>query len=147
MTGLNLPTDNLYKFFAIAGVSMTLLSLYLMLTRAEMGTTMRNQLDLEARLIEIEEKQIEEAWKNLKQKAGPEAKALEKARNDIATRKARLSENARAATRFLQMSVAIVKDLQVAHYLGYVFAGLGFFLWYYKVQRYMDKALKQQKLN
>jgi len=45
MNGLNLPTDNLYKFVAIAGVSMTLFSIYLMFTRVEMGSTIRNQLD------------------------------------------------------------------------------------------------------
>jgi len=141
MNGLNLPTDNLYKFVAIAGVSMTLFSIYLMFTRVEMGSTIRNQLDLEDRLIEVEEKQIEEAWKKLKQTTGPEAKALEKARDDIAKRKARLGENALAATRYLETNFAIIKALQVTHFGGYVIGGFGFFLWYFKVQRYLDKAL------
>ena len=139
----NFPTDNLYKFLAIAGVSITLFSIYLMFTRAEIGATMRNQLDLEERLIEVEEKQIDESLKKLKQTTGPEAKALEKARNDITIRKARLGENAPATTRFLQMSVALVHDLQVAHYIGYGIAFFGFVLWYFKVQRYLDKAIKK----
>jgi len=144
MTGLNLPTDNLYKFMAIAGVSIALFSIYLMFTRAEQGTARVDQLERESTVLFEEEHQVEIAWEKLKDKTGPRAKSLEDARNEIKKRKARNYEEVQATMRFGKLNLLLVKDLQVAHYVGVVLAVVGFFLWYFKVQRFMDKAIREE---
>jgi hypothetical protein len=53
MNGLNLPTDNLYKFIALAGLGVTLFSVYFIVTRIERGTSLRNELDRESALIDV----------------------------------------------------------------------------------------------
>jgi hypothetical protein len=146
MNGLNLPTDNLYKFMALAGLGVVLFSVYFIVTRVEQGTALRNQLDRESALIDAEDNQIELAWERLKLKIGPEAKALQSARNEIKKRKARIAAVVEAATRFLQLSLFLFENLFIAIYVGIGVAIFGFCLWYWKVQRHMDKALREQKL-
>ena len=53
MNGLNLPTDNLYKFIALAGLALIIFGVYFMITRGEQGTALRNQLEIESALIDV----------------------------------------------------------------------------------------------
>ena len=59
MIGLNLPTDNLYKFLALAGVSAWLLCIYLMFTRMEQGMVRTDALVKASTLFDEEENQLE----------------------------------------------------------------------------------------
>ena len=144
MSGLNLPTDNLYKFMAIAGLSIALFSIYLMFTRAEQGTLRVDQLERESTVLLEEENQIELAWERLKEKAGPSSKSLEDARNEIKKRKARMHEDVQAAKRFAELNLWLIKQLRVASIVGVLLAVVGFFLWYFRVQKYLDIAIREQ---
>src|SRR6266480_4068388 len=68
MNGLNLPTDNLYKFIALAGLTLIFFSLYFIFTRLEQGTALRNQLEIDSASINAESERIEFEWEMLKQK-------------------------------------------------------------------------------
>jgi fucose permease len=145
MNGVNLPTDNLYKFIALAGLAIMIFSGYFIVTRLEQGTALRNQLDRESALIDVQENQIELALEQLKLKIGVEAKALQSARNEIQRRKAQLGKDAEAATRYLKFSLFLFEYLFIAVYVGIGIAIFGFGLWYWKLQRHMDKAVREQK--
>ncbi len=146
MGGLNLPTDNLYKFMAIAGVSIAFFSIYLMFTRTEQGTVRVDQLARESTLLSEEENQVELAWEKLKDKKGPRARSLEDARNEIKKRKARMHEDTQAALRFAALNLWLVKELRVVSWVGFFLAIVGFCLWYFRVQKYLDIAIRNQKL-
>ena len=115
-----------------------------MITRGEQGTALRNQLEIESALIDVEDNQIELAWEKLKPKLGPEARALERARDEIKKRKARFTATAENNTRFLKFNMFLFEQLRIFIYVGIGLAAIGFSLWYWKVQRYMDKELREQ---
>src|SRR5262245_43843241 len=106
MNGLNLPTDNLYKFITLAGLVLIFFSLYFIFTRMEQGTALRNQLEIDSASIDAESERIEFEWEMLKRKVGrnvkalegPEAKALASARDEINNRKMRIAATAQNAT-------------------------------------------------
>ena len=152
MNGLNLPTDNLYKFIALAGLALIFFSLYFIFTRLEQGTALRNQLEIDSASINAESERIEFEWEMLKQKVGrsvkalegPEAKALANARDEINDRKRRIAATAQNATRFIKLNMELVQPVEYAIYFGIGLSAVGFFLWWFKVQRHMDKALREQ---
>src|SRR5262245_3286121 len=126
MNGLNLPTDNLYKFIALAGLALIFFSLYFIFTRMEQGTALRNQLEIAAASIDAESEKIEfegevlkrKVGRNVKALEGPEAKALENARNEINDRKSRIATSAQNATRFIKLNVELVRPVIYAIYIG-----------------------------
>ena len=115
-----------------------------MFTRAEQGTLRVDQLERESTVLLEEENQIELAWERLKEKAGPRSKSLEDARNEIKKRKARMHEDVQAAKRFAELNLWLIKQLRVASIVGVLLAVVGFFLWYFRVQKYLDIAIREQ---
>jgi len=57
-----------------------------------------------------------------------------------------MHEDAEASKRFAAFNLLLVQDLQLGIYIGSVLAVVGFILWYFRVQKYLDRAIKKQNL-
>lgn len=141
----SLPTDNLYKFIALAG-----LALLLLLTVYPTKKIYELQLQIvregtELSILDINEKNWTTDFERLKsQKNPPRAEVLR-----LRDRSREMEINAvklRGKNDEIKAVLGELKKYQWAMYLG-SFVGLtmmvfGFGLWYSRVQKYLDKQLR-----
>jgi len=143
----SLPTDNLYKFYALAGISIAILSLGFLFTRiADLqlkvvdGETELKVFELEMKVLE---RDISAAEKN--PISSPELIKDLRNRSDALDVK-RVQGHGRS--RQLQL---LVSQVNVAQYFiygaaiaGFIMSVWGFRLWYQKVQAPNDALLRRE---
>jgi hypothetical protein len=139
MFNTSLPTDNLYKFMAIAGLSIIFFSFYLAFNRVEslwerldQGMRQSDKLSEEIAQLRIKEKTIQEVMDRRIVKY------------EIGKRQLQLSDAMFATDRFYKMTLWILDRVLIALCCGCFFTALGFTLWYTRVQRPLDIAIKTQ---
>lgn len=145
MNGLSLPTDNLYKFIAIAGLALIIFAAYLDYTKG-METSLaveelKGQLDIEKAESEYLNTQLSEALK----KSDPSA--YRKLSRELDKQSAVI--NAKLATVKFQAQVYdwLRKVLVFTYLVGIGVSLFGFFLWYFRVQRHLDAAIRLESKN
>ena len=69
---------------------------------------------------------------------------MEDARNEIKKRKTVMGVDAQAAKRLAEVNLWVAKELRFWSLGGGALALVGFFLWYVRVQRFQDIAIKKQ---
>lgn len=150
----NLPTDNLYKFMALSGLFLFCFSLYFITTKVDA---------LEERVYKDGIAYSE--WK-------VKAEALEKEIDHLTTEKSLAAQksievNESLKSKLLEHNINLAKVKhatlysknnleQIKHYqqIGFwlkvvslLLSIFGFALWYFRVQKYQDIALKNEALN
>jgi hypothetical protein len=147
MNGLNIPTDNLYKFIALTGMSIVLVSFYLATTRTESYLTRGYSVTGDAAVLALERNQLnKEIAESKRKKISPiEQKQFEVRRDELNRRRVLLAEKARGEQEILDWNRIVIYDVLGAGFIGIIVAVCGFSLWYHRVQKYMDRALREQK--
>ncbi len=168
MINSNLPTDNLYKFMAIAGVVLFIFGAYTSFTSLRETQTAIWQFGSEARTIEREQEWVAreiarinaENPVNADVEGRAEAAAeLQKAEDRLAKymkldailkqQNDRLHQSAEGILRLENENKwsALVRSGGVfCAIIGLVLATVGFLLWYKRVQVYQDIALRNAAL-
>ena len=138
------PTDNLYKFIAIAG--MVLLITSIVVINVNSHDLILKILNTDKTILVLEEKldQLEEVM-SLLQTSG----SLEEIKIAKDTFSRYLVEFAEIGAE-IEIDKFLSKEfkrnfvyLKVLLYIGSIFAVLGFLLWYLKLQRFLDLTVKR----
>ena len=120
----SLPTDNLYKFLALSGLIIGVVSLFLLFQDAYRSQELLRQIK--------ENIEVVKALQTLGQ--------MEEALVTIAKSTASLEE-----LKFILEQKEFNKSRGLTFAcVGFFLSASGFVLWYVKVQRYQDKILKEQ---
>ena len=140
MNGLNLPTDNLYKFIALAGLALMMLSVYLDYTKGIDISLAVEQLKGDLEVDKAESRYLQTQI----------LEAIDKS-NSLAVRqltreadKQRAVVDAKLATVTFQVKAyaSLSKVLTSTFFAGIGISIFGFLLWYVRVQRHLDAALR-----
>ncbi len=139
-----LPTDNLYKFLALAGLVIVVLSDVLQNARMSAINEKLDALRVEAAGTDAESKSIDADLARGSALTSHERELLWQRRREhtlhLAESGARLAIVDRLITE--QHDIQVWSD--VASAIGAVLMILGFGLWYHKVQVYQDRLLRAQ---
>lgn len=140
-----IPTDNLYKFMALSGLAIALISFFL---------PMKQVRDIEMEIVEIQEQARLLNEKNdfldikkgiierLKSAPAEEAEKIFIERQQLVLESVRILAKLERV-KFLKDEIKNLKTIiGLLSGLGVFLSVLGFILWYQKVQRYQDKVLK-----
>ncbi len=143
MITTSLPADNLYKFLAIAGLSVALLSFYLLQVRLDRDWERMIQADKQWMASMDELKQLARTRYKLKQETRPSIKAVTEAEDEFKKRVVQIRQQTQEENLSRAPTLWLFDELQVALYGGLLFLAMGFTLWYFRVQRYLDIAVKK----
>lgn len=145
-----LPTDNLYKFMALAGTLLLVFSVYLGFTRYQKYWERLDELSLELAENEATIRRAEREVAAIEGKHDPSpeaAQALEE-RKFEARRRHELNKSRLAIVertdRDRKWALGISIALAVAAVL---LAGSGYYLWYDRLQRFQDRAVEAEAQN
>jgi hypothetical protein len=141
MLNSSLPTDNLYKFLAIAGVALIIFSFYMSHSRMDL---MWQRQDEWMRTYTKTFSELRTKTNQLKQNSGENAKAL---KDEILKLRMAMINDDFTKWQFRETTLDLFNELQVVLYLGCLLAAIGFTFWYTRVQKYLDAALKKQSQN
>lgn len=143
MITTSLQADNLYKFLAIAGLSVALLSFYLLQVRLDRDWERMIQADKQWMASMDELKQLARTRYKLKQETRPSIKAIAEAEDEFKKRVVQIRQQTQEDYMSRVPTLRLFDELQVALYGGLLFVAMGFTLWYFRVQRYLDIAVKK----
>lgn len=140
-----LPTDNLYKFIALSGLVILLFSVvypYKLVTDLELKAV---EAGTQVKLLELESAAIEREIYVMEKEKEPardevEALRLRHEQNKINSIKIE-GEQERLSVLLKQLRTAF-NSLMFGVLFGCVLAYIGFYLWYVRVQRPLDKERK-----
>ncbi|MCG3146515.1 MAG: hypothetical protein HONDAALG_04661 [Gammaproteobacteria bacterium] len=152
MEPLNPPTDNLYKFIAIAGLLLMFFGLsapswYLITARSKI-----TDLSIEVRTIELEIHFLEEDLQRLtgksidqigKSELSPEQTAKLR---EILLKQVRLNETLKLEEWKARSMILAMLVLGVTTFFGSWMARKGFSLWYDRLQVFQDAIIKDEAI-
>jgi hypothetical protein len=141
----NLPTDNLYKFMALAGLAIFVFMIYFSFMRGIELREKMNEILLERSILKVEITQSERILTRLKENQNPtveEFKDLIKIYSDIERRSAILEEKTSILNQLMDYTDWLYNIRAILFIVSLFLTVLGFLLWYYRIQRYQDKALQ-----
>jgi len=147
MVSTSLPTDNLYKFLAITGLSLVLFSFYLLNMRLDRDWERMIQADKQWMLQMDELRELARTRYNLRQVSKPGDKPIKPGDDEFKKRVMQIRQQTQEEYLSRAPNLRLFDELQVALYAGLFFVGLGFTLWYFRVQKYLDIAIKRQATN
>jgi hypothetical protein len=143
---ISLPGDNLYKFLAVAGLSIVLFSFYLLHVRLDRDWERMIQADKEWMGSMDELKQLTRTRYKLKQETSPRTGAIADADDEFKKRVIQIRQQTQGEYLSRAPTLRLFDELQVALYGGLLLVGMGFTLWYFRVQKYLDIAVKKQSM-
>jgi len=142
----NLPTDNLYKFIALVGVVVLLAASYFPIIKARELRLAKIEIEGQMRLLEIEVQHLQDTSKQL----GSNETIGDCNREELVGKAYKLKmKNEEIKTNSKKVEVIgidyeLIRKIQVAGMiLGFILSAFGFFLWYFRIQKYQDKQLKK----
>lgn len=142
----NLPTDNLYKFIALVGVVVLLVASYFPIIKARELKLAMIEIEGKTRILEIEVQHLPDRTKQLKsnetigdcnrEELVDKAYKLKMKNEELKTNSKKLE--------VIGIDYEIIRKIQTAGMvLGFILSAFGFFLWYFRIQKYQDKQLKK----
>ncbi len=142
-----LPTDNLYKFLALSGVALVVFSFIFPLDRLAAIQLKRVEMQTQAEVLLVELSNLE---KEVDRAAGRE-KVSDEVLKDLQARRLQLAIK-HAEVNGAKAQVAVLLEqferawsvLIVGMFAGIALANVGFFLWYYRVQKPADLLARKQ---
>ena len=167
----NIPTDSLYKFMAISGIILIIVPLVFMYNYYNKLLVETYNNSLEVDILEIEAKHLredvlslEEGVNDFESRVGIkgnlianenvlikiEASNLSEITKSIDTKNKELEIKLIKTKNRLEINSVLRNNTKILLFLGKIFGVLGsiltvagFSLWYYKIQIYQDKILKE----
>ncbi len=155
----NLPTDNLYKFLAITGLILILISVIypemetheidrmLKETKTELNILKREEeyLNLERRLL-LEDNQAQTNTRSIQKSEDINRRRLELERKlmEIEKKRIQMFGQIDQITLLINRLRLIFRFSTVGLILGIILTIAGFYFWYIKVQRYQDMMIKKE---
>lgn len=156
----NFPTDNLYKFIAISGLILILVSMVIPFIKSEEILLQTQKDSLKLSIFEIQSKYLDENVEFLKSRM---EKLLEenkdtkftnedkedaiKLQNDLMQLEIDLA-NIKNKNNITEESLNTLRNLRktfsLVGVLGFVLATFGFLMWYVKLQFHLDKIIEKQ---
>jgi hypothetical protein len=137
MFNSSLPTDNLYKFLALAGVALIIFSFYLSQSRMDLLVERLEEFKQGKLITDISRKRYQ-----LRQHPDQNAAALLK--EEIADLRTALFEENLRTWRLQEATLNLFDNLQIVLYIGALLTAFGFTFWYTRVQKHLDLAIKKQ---
>jgi TM2 domain-containing membrane protein YozV len=135
----NLPTDNLYKFISLSGLTIFIFSFFIPFyfdysINLKVADIQSDVHVLENKLIMLEN--------TPKDSPHFDRRAQE---SEVLIFKARKANELAKHLRLNQLEILHYKYLGIS--IGVILSLLGFYLWYTRVQKYLDKELKNNSEN
>jgi hypothetical protein len=143
----NLPTDNLYKFVALAGLTMVVLSLVLFAVAMNARWDTLDRLEVDQASLDAEITNLRSDLDVLAKQAHPSAgdlRALRQRQQDLVAHAAVMAAKAGILRRLREGLKELVLQMYVGAGLGGGIAAVGFMLWYRRVQVFQDQLLRAQ---
>jgi len=137
------PTDNLYKFLALAGILIVVGGYVFVYLQADRSQELLRELKQGAALIHAET-EIARLRSLLNDPNERRGKHLEEGYEAAARERARLTKVEEELKFLLAWKNRSMILLAAAHVVGSVLSAVGFALWYQRVQRYQDLILRRQ---
>lgn len=139
----NLPTDNLYKFIALSGMSLILISIYLYLSTFENIKNELSSIGYEMALLTLD---IENKEYDLKENAEntitPEAhKELLNENREMRRKNGQHAIQVQRNCNRLQELQSLKGNVKLLLLFGLVMSLTGFQQWYVKIQKPMDEKI------
>ncbi|MDP4199477.1 MAG: hypothetical protein Q8922_02885 [Bacteroidota bacterium] len=137
-----LPTDNLYKFLALAGVALVLVSGYLQIQAGIVEDRWERDITSKTQILANEVKAMSDTYNRDTAKADS-AMLAQKPAWDLAVHRSDsiLNEHLNEWWPWKLALETRVIDLWM-WWIGWILTLGGFWLWYWKVQRFKDRKLK-----
>ena len=135
----NLPTDNLYKFIALSGLSIFLFSFFIPLY---LNYSINQQIAEVLSDLHVVESKMDRLENTPKDSPHFERRFKEV---ELLNDKVRKANELTKYLRLNQLSVLNYKYIGVT--IGVFLSVLGFYLWYTRVQKYLDKELRNNSEN
>jgi hypothetical protein len=143
----SLPTDNLYKFLALAGLALMAFGVvYPLAYSTELGLKVA-EVETEVDVLQIDVADLQQQRASLEKQSNPsseESSALRKQDHEVCVKLVQIKGELEQLTT-LNLSLQIVRSfLRPGMYFGLGTSLFGFLLWYLKFQRLSDKILRKQ---
>jgi hypothetical protein len=142
-----IPTDNLYKFLALSGIALVIISLLYpehairgLKTQSINAQTELSVLNAEAKDISSDIADL----KNMKSIAVDKLDDLSRKNNELRIRGLRAGGEVRKIEFFATQESKLLAYSRPLFWLGCAMSFFGFLLWYVKVQRPADALVKKQ---
>ncbi|MFH1315373.1 MAG: hypothetical protein ABIH67_03175 [Candidatus Uhrbacteria bacterium] len=142
----NLPTDNLYKFIALVGVVVLLAASYFPIIKARELRLAMIEIEGKIKSLEIEVQYLQDINKKLE----PNESTGDRNKEELLDKAYKLKmKNEELRTNSKKVEVigidyeCIRKIQTYGMIFGFILSAFGFFLWYFKIQKYQDKQLKK----
>lgn len=159
----NLPTDSLYKFFALSGVTLVIVSCSALYIAVNSFSEKVTEVNGAQKLVELEIDWLDQDTKLLEREVStmdsaqlnqPEEHNLteyrEQADQIITKQRALLYKHVQLETK-LELVRTIgdntrftIRIFSTLAFIGLVMAYIGFYFWYHRVQKFLDQQIKQQ---
>ncbi|WCE02808.1 hypothetical protein [Pseudoxanthomonas sp. JBR18] len=145
----NFPTDNLYKFMAIFGLVLFIFGLAYPLKVIEADEQLGFQAQLAVDQVTVQLRDLGDSIDFAKQRPKSDAatQELQQKLADVALANAKSGNLIEAKKRSRQWAKIYLAGCALIAIAGCALSGLGFWLWYHRVQRHLDAELaKNAKL-
>ena len=142
-----LPSDNLYKFMAFAGLVTVLFGVGFPATKLGPLEARHIELLADDKILKVEIQQLSRkiAVAEKKKKPTPgEVAFLRKSMNEIEIKHILLTAKGEQLIALISELRFFWNFLRVGMFVGSFFMVLGFWLWYYRVQKPQDLLLRKQ---
>ena len=142
------PTDNLYKFFALAGLALSAFCFVYLLTQVGDLELKSIEVRTQAKILEVDVSALKHAIAVLEAKKDPTAEEIRQRGVQIQQLEIKFVEHEGQQDRLRTLTQnlrTVLNLLSVGSLLGLPIAGLGFYLWYVRVQRPADKLAREKR--
>lgn len=141
----SVPTDNLYKFMAVSGLVLLIFSSYFPITQIRQLEGRSDELELELTALEVEMKQLQVAAsraETMKRPSREEVRLLRQTANELERRLALFKVKKAILDRLVRQSKQLLAWMLIGTVGGAMLSTVGFTLWYLRLQRFQDDAIR-----
>ncbi len=150
---ISLPTDNLYKFIAISGISLLIFCGHLNWNTQQTLLQKLEDIETEVDVLSFQQTTLDNDLKkdkdttNKQRSNSPIAisqkKQLSNIQNELQIKGILLKGKAKSLRRITNDSKNLFVFTTTIGTIGILMAFFGFFMWYYKVQVHHDRSIKK----
>ncbi len=150
----SLPTDNLYKFIAIAGLVVFISGIFLMSNSEDKLAEVGFSVDTLSSVIEDIQELVHESENNVISSAVNNPNQVEEAADafvDLISERNKLAYRIETINSELELELETIKKNTWRGFalalLGLLTSSAGFYFWYHRIQKYLDIKLKKEALD
>lgn len=143
----SIPTDNLYKFMAISGLTLVLFSITLTIFRLDRALERSDHLRLEIAALASDVDEARTDLTRLETIRNPtevQIRDIRERSRDLNSRNAGAVVRAKIVSRLVDDLHETVRWCFAGMIVGTILSGVGFRLWYTRVQVFLDRSLSRE---